>query len=373
MYPNNRSGPGGFNPNHRNYTNGNRLNSDLNNMNLAGNSKDEIANHENGDNASGAQTTPAPQNEGQAQYMGGYSMIRPNESRRSKLQSMAQKEEADLQQWREAHKPGPINLDPAQLGGGILMAEARQMQMLNHRQSKYQKKLKREEYERKRKEEEEAEIQRMKEAQREKANRLEEKRLQQERQRREQYKKDQQAKTHAFLQKIESSQPLANSVPMSMSSSVPTSSWAKVHNYRETQREEENQALWQCKEEQRRKSEILEEIQKQKMKERERELQNERRRVNEAFLDRLQRDVQSGRKEALFPVGVEAERGLCADAAPEAHRPESEADGEEEDEDNHEWTLMKLQNAFPFCERSFLEEIVTQCNGDYRQAYQLLQ
>lgn len=28
---------------------------------------------------------------------------------------------------------------------------------------------------------------------------------------------------------------------------------AKVHNYRETQREEENQALWQCKEEQRRK------------------------------------------------------------------------------------------------------------------------
>ncbi|MGH0128528.1 UNVERIFIED_CONTAM: hypothetical protein FKN15_018937 [Acipenser sinensis] len=106
--------------------------------------------------------------------------------------SMAQKEEADLQQWREAHKPGPINLDPAQLGGGILMAEARQMQMLNHQQSKYQKKLKREEYERKRKAEEAVEIQRMKEAQREKANRLEEKRLQQERQRREQYKKDQQ-------------------------------------------------------------------------------------------------------------------------------------------------------------------------------------
>ncbi|KAK6485341.1 epithelial-stromal interaction protein 1 [Huso huso] len=373
MYPN-RSGPGGFNPNHRNYNNGNnRLNSDLNNMSLAGNSKDEIANHENGDNASGAQTTPSPQNEGQAQYMGGYSMIRPNESRRSKLQSMAQKEEADLQQWRDAHKPGPINLDPAQLGGGILMAEARQMQMLNHQQSKYQKKLKREEYERKRKAEEAAEIQRMKEAQREKANRLEEKRLQQERQRKEQYKKDQQAKTHAFLQKIESSQPLANSAPMSMSSSLPTSSWAKVHNYRETQREEENQALWQCKEEQRRKSEILEEIQKQKMKERERELQNERRRVNEAFLDRLQRDVQSGRKEAIFPVGVEAERGLCVDAAPEAHRAESEADREEEDDDNHEWTLMKLQKAFPLCELSFLEEIVTQCNGDYRQAYLLLQ
>ncbi|XP_041115754.1 epithelial-stromal interaction protein 1 isoform X2 [Polyodon spathula] len=371
MYPNNRRGSGGLNPNRRNDTTGNRLSSDLNNTSLAGNINGEIANQENGSNVSGAQTTSPPQNEGQAQYMGGYSMIRPNESRRSKLQSMAQKEEADLQQWREAHKPGPINLDPAQLGGGILMAEARQMQMLNHQQSKYQRRLKREEYERKRKEDEEAEIQRMKDVQREKANRLEEKRLQQERQRREQFKKDQQAKTHAFLQKIELSQP--NSAPMSMSSSMPTSSWARVHNYRETQREEQNQALWQCKEEQRRKSEILEEIEKRKIKERERELQNDRRRVNEAFLDRLQKDTQSDKKEALFPVGVESGRGLCAHAAPEAHRPESEAGGEEEDEDNHEWTLMKLQNAFPFCERSFLEEIVTQCSGDYSQAYQLLQ
>lgn len=39
---------------------------------------------------------------------------------------------------------------------------------------------------------------------------------------------------------------------------------------------------------------------------------------------------------------------------------------------DYDWALMKLQNGFPSCERALLEDIVMQCNGDFRQAYALL-
>lgn len=38
----------------------------------------------------------------------------------------------------------------------------------------------------------------------------------------------------------------------------------------------------------------------------------------------------------------------------------------------HMWTLMKLQNRFPYYELNLLEEIVKQCNGNCQQAYELL-
>lgn len=33
---------------------------------------------------------------------------------------------------------------------------------------------------------------------------------------------------------------------------------------------------------------------------------------------------------------------------------------------------MKLQTMFSYCDREYLEDIVSQCDGDYQQAYDLL-
>lgn len=39
---------------------------------------------------------------------------------------------------------------------------------------------------------------------------------------------------------------------------------------------------------------------------------------------------------------------------------------------DHEWTVMRLQSDFPYYEQDLLEDIVSQCNGNYKQAYDLL-
>uniref|UniRef100_W5MET0 Epithelial stromal interaction 1 n=1 Tax=Lepisosteus oculatus TaxID=7918 RepID=W5MET0_LEPOC len=267
--------------------------------------------------------------------MGGYSMIPPNESRRREMQRMAQKEEEDLKRWKEGHRPGPLSLPPAQLGGAISMTEARQRQFLELRESKYRKKLKQEDDKRKRKEAEEMEIQQKKVLQREKAIRLEERRRQEENLRKEQLRYDHQLSTQQFLQRFENF--TVDPVPPSSE------------------------------------SELLEENQKWKEEERERELQKEHKRVNAKFLDQIQAHAQSGRKELPFPVNTEEERDFHTNGAqdvPKSLEPilqESEEDGYD-----LEWTVMKLQTSFPSCERAFLEDIVIQCNGDYNQAYKLL-
>ncbi|XP_066562733.1 epithelial-stromal interaction protein 1 [Amia ocellicauda] len=338
-----------------------------NDMNLAENNEDQIAYQ---DNPTAEQQPPSP-NPQQAQYMGGYSMIAPNESRRSKLQTMAKKEEEDLKRWKEINRPGPLNLPPTQLGGAVSIEEARQKQMLGLRQSKYQRKLKQEEFERKRKEAEEAEIQKKKDMQREKAIKLQEMKQKQEMERRQKLQYDHNVTTHQFLQRIETS----NSAQTAKHSSPPVSSWAKVHAYREAQKEEEEAQLTQKKEEQRTKSKLLEEKQKREEEERKRELQSDHRQVNAAFLDRIQGNVQSGRKELVFPVGVAEGRAPCASAPQDA--PTSPGPGLDwnEGEGGHdlEWTVMKLLNRFPMYERTFIEDIVTQCNGDYNQVCSLLQ
>ncbi|KAG7467130.1 hypothetical protein MATL_G00150090 [Megalops atlanticus] len=320
---------------------------------------DKNANPNANANAQGAQ------NDRQAQYAGGYTMIPPNESRRSKLQRMAQKEEQELQRWKEEHRPGPVNLAPAQLGGSMSLAEARQKQFVHLRQSKLEKKLKQEEMDRKRREAEEEENQRMKAIQREKANRLEEKRRQEEQQRREAYRQDRQERTQQFLQRIEKS----SSAPMATSGSWPSSSWDRGREYREVRRAEENAQLEQRKEEQRRKSELLEEKQKELEEERQRELLMEHRRVNSAWLDRLVGGVGSGgeTEPAHAHVGVdgdqEAHESNVPITSPGPGLAEVHSDSAGEDEGDNEWAVMKLMNAFPFYERDFLEDIVAQCNG----------
>ncbi|XP_074995479.1 epithelial-stromal interaction protein 1 isoform X3 [Calonectris borealis] len=171
----------------------------------------------------------------QEQYVGPYVLITPNETRRNQLQQIAKKELDDLERWKEEHRPGPIKLVPQRLGGKESEAQARQNQQMMLMQSKYQQKHKREEYVKAKKAAEEAEILKKKAIQREKT---------------------------------------------------------RSHTYKQALREHENRRLEEMKQEQRRKAELMEFKQKQEEEARTRARQNEQRRVNNAFLDRLQNKTQ---------------------------------------------------------------------------------
>ncbi|TRY95180.1 hypothetical protein DNTS_022840, partial [Danionella cerebrum] len=133
---------------------------------------------------------------------------------------------------------------------------------------------------------------------------------------------------------------------------------AKSHEYRESRRAEEKANVLKKQEEQRRKAEILEKKQKQQEEDRKRETKADHRRVNSAFLDRLEASA-SGR----MPHPEAQTRESSDDDEP--HRPgfsASRLDSEEGDESDPLWTLMKLQNHFPNYEREVLEDILEQCN-----------
>ncbi|XP_019380834.1 PREDICTED: epithelial-stromal interaction protein 1 [Gavialis gangeticus] len=227
----------------------------------------------------------------QEQYCNAYVLVPPNETRRNELQRIAKKELEDLERWKEQHRSGPINLTPQRLGGRISEAEVRQKQQINLMQSKYQQKLKREEYARIKREAEEAEIQKKKAIQREKAEKLEEKRRQEEQERREMFYEDQRLKTNELLNRLDLRLPERNSCQIANRGPESTA-WGRSHSYRETQKEIENRRLQQMREEQQCKSELLEVKRKQEEEERTKVHQNEHRRVNNAFLDRLQNQNQ---------------------------------------------------------------------------------
>ncbi|XP_006017377.1 epithelial-stromal interaction protein 1 [Alligator sinensis] len=199
----------------------------------------------------------------QEQYCNAYVLVPPNETRRNKLQRIAKKELEDLERWKEQHRSGPINLTPQRLGGRISEAEVRQKQQINLMQSKYQQKLKREEYARIKREAEEAEIQKKKAIQREKAEKLEEKRRQEEQQRREMFYEDRSLKTNELLNRLDLRLPERNSCQIANRGPESTA--------------------W---------SELLEVKRKQEEEKRTKVHQNEHRRVNNAFLDRLQNQNQ---------------------------------------------------------------------------------
>ncbi|GAB1299114.1 Epithelial-stromal interaction protein 1 [Apodemus speciosus] len=111
---------------------------------------------------------------------GTYTLIVPKESRRQKMQKIAEQELADLERWKQQNRAKPVHAVPQRLGGSQSEAEVRQKQQLQQMRSKYQQKLKRDESIRIRKEAEEAEFQKMKAIQREKSNKLEEKKQLQE-------------------------------------------------------------------------------------------------------------------------------------------------------------------------------------------------
>ncbi|KAM9173165.1 epithelial-stromal interaction protein 1 [Pangshura tecta] len=227
----------------------------------------------------------------QEQHTGAYVLIPPNETRRNQIQKIANKELENLERWKEQHRPGPINMKPQKLGGTESEAEARQKQHIKHLQSKYQQKLKREEYARIKKETEEAEILTMKMIQREKAEKLEEKRRQQEKQRREMFNEDHYFKTTELLDRLDLGLPKRNSCQMANPSPESTA-WTRSRTYKQRLQEDENRRLQEKKAEQRRKGELLELRREQGEQERTKVHQNEQRRVNNAFLDRLQNKSQ---------------------------------------------------------------------------------
>ncbi|XP_009670741.2 epithelial-stromal interaction protein 1 [Struthio camelus] len=232
---------------------------------------------------------PVPQQE---QHVSPYVLITPNETRRNQLQQMAQKELDDLERWKEEHRSGPIKLTPQRLGGKESEAQARQKQQMMLMQSKYQQKYKREEYIRTKKAAEEAEILKKKAIQREKAERLEAKKKQEEMQRREMYFKDQYYKTTELLNRLDLGLPKSHSCQIANRGPESTA-WTRSHTYKQALQEDENRRLEEMKQEQRRKAELMEFKQKQEEEARTRAHQNEQRRVNNAFLDRLQNKMQA--------------------------------------------------------------------------------
>ncbi|XP_075278449.1 epithelial-stromal interaction protein 1 isoform X1 [Opisthocomus hoazin] len=244
-------------------------------------------------------TAPEDEQSGQAaacqqqveQHVGPYVLITPDETRRNQLQQIAKKELDDLERWKEKHRPGPIKLDPQRLGGKESEAQARQKQQMMLMQSKYQQKHKREEYVKAKKAAEEAEIMKKKAIQREKAERLEVKKRQQEMQRREMFLENQYYKTNELLNRLDLGLPKSDSCQIANRGPESTV-WTRSHTYKQALREDENRRLEEMKQEQRRKAELMEFKQRQEEEARTRARQNEQRRVNNAFLDRLQNKTQ---------------------------------------------------------------------------------
>ncbi|XP_031360632.1 epithelial-stromal interaction protein 1 isoform X2 [Lonchura striata] len=199
----------------------------------------------------------------QKQYVGPYVLVTPNETRRIQLQQIAKKELDDLEQWKKEHRPGPIMLVPQRLGGNESEAQVRQNQQMILMQSKYQKKHKREEYVKAKKAAEEAEILKKKAIQREKAERLEVKKRQEEMRRREMLLEDQKYKTNELLNRLDVGLPKSDSCQIANPGPKSTA-WAELLEFKQKQEEEI----------------------------RTRSLKNEQRRVNNAFLDRLQNKTQ---------------------------------------------------------------------------------
>ncbi|XP_040057502.2 epithelial-stromal interaction protein 1 isoform X2 [Gasterosteus aculeatus] len=226
----------------------------------------------------------------QPQYSGGFTVIPPNESLRDKLRRNAQKEEEELQRWKEANRVTYVHADPEKLGGAATLAATREMQHTDLRCSKLQKRLKKEELDKRRRQEEEEENQRKKDIQREKAVEIKPK----------------------------------------------------------------------C----------------------ERDVQQEHRRVNQAFLDSLEGRRRGSEQATRAPPLLAPDdfrHGPCdlagqrvAPALPDADPDHSFADWTDEADPACDGALVKLMKSFPGCSRSFLEDILDQCSGDHQQAHALL-
>ncbi|XP_067848617.1 epithelial-stromal interaction protein 1 isoform X2 [Heptranchias perlo] len=233
------------------------------------------------------QNPTEPQDNNQPQHRGGYSMIPPNESRRSQLQRMANKELEELKQWKEAHRPGPINMTPAQLGGCVSETDARRQQQISLRGSKLRQRAKKEEHDRIRKEAENLEYQKMKEIQREKANKLEEKRRQEEKQRKSQLQTMHYQTNQQFFQRVEANR-FDSQSPLPPNNPGPAPSWVKKEEHDRERKEAENLEYQKMKEIQREKANKLEEKRWQEEEQRKSQLQTMHYQTNQQFFQRVE-------------------------------------------------------------------------------------
>ncbi|KAE8626165.1 hypothetical protein XENTR_v10006528 [Xenopus tropicalis] len=220
------------------------------------------------------------------QYMGGFSMISPNQSKREKTQTIAKQELENWEHFKQGQKHGPINLTPKKLGGGITQGEARWNQQVTQSQSKYQKMLKREEYKKKVREEEEAQIQKMKDIQRQKAERLEEKNLQQEAQRQIEYGEDRYRRNNAFLNLLSQTETHYQNQTRECHGN-PYKAQIQREEYKNKQRAEEEARIQAMKGIQRQKAEKLEETARQEDLKRQIKWQEDRHKTNNAFLNQM--------------------------------------------------------------------------------------
>ncbi|XP_061647335.1 epithelial-stromal interaction protein 1 isoform X2 [Phyllopteryx taeniolatus] len=142
-------------------------------------------------------------------------------------------------------------------------------------------------------------------------------------------------------------------------------------------KEEEDELQWK-KDEHRKKAERLEERKKAEQQRRREDLQQDHAQVNSAFLDKL--DRPSGGSVGN-PTSESGTRGQERPGPRPGDDDSGEAEETDQDQDeyqeryryqNLEWALMKLMVNFPDFSRLFLEDILDQCSGDYRQAHALL-
>ncbi|EHB06197.1 Epithelial-stromal interaction protein 1, partial [Heterocephalus glaber] len=168
---------------------------------------------------------------------GAYTLIAPDETRRHQIQRIAEQELASLEKWKEQNRAKPIYLSPRRLGGSQSESEVRQKQQLQLMQSKYQQK----------------------------SNKLEEKRLLQEKLRREALREHHQYKTAEFLSRLDRTLP-HGSVHQFAPRDSQSSTWNKLPEPIQQPHEEEKAKIHQP----------------------------EHKRVNNAFLDRLQGKSQPG-------------------------------------------------------------------------------
>lgn len=275
---------------------------------------------------------------GQPRYSDGYTIVPPNESKRNKMKTIAQKEEEALNRWKETQRVPSVRVNPERLGGDVTLVEVRQKQQINHQSMKLQKKIKKAEDDKRRKQEEEEKWQKMKAIQREKAERLLEKERQEDQRRREEFEQDRLRTQERFLQNFERKASSASTT------AICTSSRSTDVESKQTK---ESKNL--------------------------REVQLEHKRVNAAFLDKLEGQARGSEREPKFESTQEAEsQASLSHLKPD---PEQSCSGWTEEADPraaYDQALMKLIKSFPNCDRDFLEDILTQCNRDYEEASTLL-
>ncbi|XP_033935759.1 epithelial-stromal interaction protein 1 [Pseudochaenichthys georgianus] len=271
-----------------------------------------------------ARNTPA--NNREPQYSVGFTMIPPNESRRSKTQMMAQKELDELQKWREDNKPKPVQPVSEKLGGNATLSAVREKQHLELHHAKLQKKLKQQEADKKKRQEEDEENQKMKDKQRERAELLEERRSQEDQRRRDQHRPDHMRKTERFLQRFDRSVP------------SPLVSGGAAHT--PSQSEAASGSV--------------------------RDMQRDHRRVNTAFLDTLEGRGKETKEETKSPFSASEDLTYPSHLNPEPEHSYLEWSEEAEPD------LKRLMESFPGYSSDFLEDILVQCNRDCEQAYALL-